>query len=189
MEVDFSVELGPDEAALEIPWTADGGLCFYDLKHHPDLIEKVSEASQYPELRDPLVSLNSPALPLQTAKCDVWTSRDITPEEAIFAAEVKFVSYVDLLLSDARRYSLPEHETFARKCVALLQKVPQIPVSVELIVRRCYYHEDADMSRSRDGFYITSYVSGFGNDENEARRRWAIGLELMANAARQVSAT
>src|SRR5581483_12014696 len=120
----------------------------------------------------------------ETAKCDVWTSREITPEEEIFGADCKFSSYVDLLFSDERRYSFADHEQLARAAVALLAKVPEVPASAELIIRRCYYHEDG--ADSRDGFYITLYLSGFGDEEPQARRQWAIALKLAENALRQL---
>jgi hypothetical protein len=40
----------------------------------------------------------------------------------------------------------------------------------------------------RDGFYITFYLFGYGDDEAEARQRWGIGLNLVENAIRQVAA-
>jgi hypothetical protein len=39
----------------------------------------------------------------------------------------------------------------------------------------------------KDGFYITCYLFGYGDDEPQARQRWAIGLKLVENAIRQIS--
>src|ERR1043166_8395856 len=51
MRADFSVELGRDDAALELPWSsADPALRFYDLKKHPELLQQIPEAVAYPEL-------------------------------------------------------------------------------------------------------------------------------------------
>jgi hypothetical protein len=51
MHADFSVELGRDDAALELPWSsADPALRFYDLKKHPELLQQIPEAVAYPEL-------------------------------------------------------------------------------------------------------------------------------------------
>ena len=37
----------------------------------------------------------------------------------------------------------------------------------------------------RDGFYITIYAFGYGEDEVRARIQWAIGLKLVENVIRQ----
>ena len=189
MEADFSVELGPDAAALELPWEADNGAQYYDLKRHPELLASVPEADQYSELRDFLAFLNAPGMPVETAKCDVWTSEQIAPDEEIFGAKLKYASYVDLLFADGRRFSLCENEELARRTVSLLRRVPEIPASAEMIIRRCYYNEGGDPDTSRDGFYFSWYVSGFGDDRDQARQRWAIAKKLAENALRQVFAT
>jgi len=40
----------------------------------------------------------------------------------------------------------------------------------------------------RDGFYITFYLFGYGDDEESARQNWVTGLKLVRNAIRQLSA-
>jgi len=39
----------------------------------------------------------------------------------------------------------------------------------------------------REGFYVTFYLFGYGEDEAQARESWAIGLKLVENAIRQMS--
>jgi hypothetical protein len=63
----------------------------------------------------------------------------------------------------------------------LLKQVPEIPAAAEFLIRRCYYH---DAEGIRDGFYITFYLFGYGDDEVQARQRWAIGLKLVEHAIR-----
>ena len=105
MEADYAVELGADDETLELPWAAaDGGPRYFDLKHHPELLLNVEEASRVPEL-------------------------------------------------------------------------------AELLVRRAFYHVGGEV---REGFYITFYLFGYGDDEPQARQRWAIILKLVENAIRQV---
>lgn len=188
MEAEYSVELGRDDAALEFPWAGDGKVLYYDLKRSPELLEKVPEASVYPEMRNLLRFVNSPGTPIESAKCDVWSSDEITPEEEIFGAKRKFGSYVDLLFSDGRRFRFADHEELAKRLVALLGKAPEIPASAQVILRRCYYLVPGERDRSDDGFYITLYLSGFGNDEQQARQQWGIALNLAENALRQVLA-
>ncbi len=186
MEADFAVELGADDETLELPWAADdGGPRYYDLKRQPELLLKIEEASRAPELTEFLAAMNAPAGILETAKCDTWPSTEINPEEEIFGATHKFCSYVDILFSqETSRSSFAEHEEFARRVAQLLKRVPEIPAAVELLIRRCFYHFGDEI---REGFYITLYVFGYGNDEPQARQRWAIAVKLTENAIRQAS--
>ena len=185
MEADFAVELGADDETLELPWAAaDGGPRYYDLKRQPELLLNLEEATRVPELGEFLAVVNSPAGLLETAKCDTWASTEINPEEEIFGAACKFGSYVDVLFSrEASRCSFAEHEQFAKRITQLLKRVPEIPAAAELLVRRCFYRTGDE---TRDGFYITLYLFGYGDDEPQARQRWAIALKLVENAIRQV---
>ena len=65
------------------------------------------------------------------------------------------------------------------------KRVPEIPAAVELIIRRGFFHGERKI---QDGFYITFYLSGYGDDELQARQRWTIALKLVENAIRQISA-
>ena len=182
MQSDFSVELGHDDETLTLPWSSpDGGLRYYDLKRNPELISQIEEAKREKELGTFLVAVNSPESPLETAKCDAWTTMELNPEEEIFGATHKFGSYVDLLFtSDEARFSVPQHEELARRLTQLLKRVPEIPAAAEFLIRRCYYGDTA-------GFYITFYLSGYGDDGERARQQWVIALKLAENAIRQVS--
>jgi hypothetical protein len=186
VEADFAVELGIDDERLELPWTApDGGPRYYDLKRHPELLLNLEEARRAPELAEFLVAVNSPGGALETAKCDTWLSTEINPEEEIFGVAYKFCSYVDILFSqETQRYSFAEHEQFAKRIAQLLKRVPEIPVAVELLIRRGFYHISDEI---REGFYITLYIFGYGDDEAQARQRWGIGLKLAENVIRQKS--
>jgi hypothetical protein len=185
VEADFAVELGAEDETLELPWAADdGGPRYYDLKRQPELLLEVEEASRAPELAEFLAAMNSPAGILETAKCDTWSSTDINPEEDIFEATHKFCSYVDIVFSDeTSRCSFAEHEQIAKRIAQLLKRAPEIPAAAELLIRRCIYHAGDEI---REGFYITLYVFGYGDDESQARQRWAIALKLAENAIRHV---
>jgi hypothetical protein len=193
VQADFAVELGADDETLEMPWAAEGGgPRYYDLKRHPGLLSSLEEAVRAPELGEFLFKVNSLQSPLETAKCDVWSSTEINPEEEIFGATHKFGSYVDLFFSDEpKRFSFPEHEHLAKRLIQLLQRAPEMAAAAEFLIRRCYFHEPEEVSGQeeiRDGFYITFYLFGFGNDELRSRQNWAIGLKLIGNAIRQMSA-
>jgi hypothetical protein len=181
VEADFAVELGADDETLELPWAAaDGGPRYHDLKRHPELLLNVAEASRVPELGEFLAVMNSAAGALETAKCDTWVSTEINPEEEIFGARYKFCSYADVLFSQpAARYSFPDHEHFAQRTTQLLQRVPEIPAAAEFLIRRAFYHAG---EKVEEGFYITFYLFGYGDDEPQARQRWATALKLVENA-------
>ena len=217
MQADFSVELGPDAPALEIPWRSDDPqVRYYDLKNHPELVQQIPEAVAFPELGSFLSRINATGFPLATAKCDVWLNSEVAPEEEIFG-DRKFVSYIDLIFADeADRRSFEKHEVFCRKLCRLLSHAPEIAATVELVIRHCYYHQENtaqpqdafssqdkqpqlendcplknepswDPTASSSGFCITAYVTGFGDAEHEPVRLWMIGLNLLQHAIVQLN--
>lgn len=184
MQADFAVELGAEDETLELPWPGDG-MRYYDLKRHPELLSEVEEALRIGELATFLSAVNSPTSMLESAKCDAWASTEINLEEEIFGGAWKFGCYVDLVFSqDAKRFSFPAHEQYAKDLSNLLRRSPDIPAQAEFLIRRCFYGGDP-----RDGFYITCYVFGYGKDEPNSRRQWQIALELVQNAMRQLNRT
>lgn len=186
MQVDFAVELGADDETLEFPWAAPaGGPRYHALKREPEALSRLEEAERFPDLREFLVAANSPASPLETAKCDAWATTEIHPEEEIFGAPWKFGSYVDFVFSgQSARYSFDDHEKFLGKLTALLKRLPEIPASAEFLLRRCCFHEGENI---REGFYVTFYLFGYGSDETTARQQWGIGLRLVGSAIAQLS--
>jgi hypothetical protein len=186
MDADFSVELGGEDPVLDFPWTdASGRQAYFDLKRHPELLSQVEEAKEHPELAEFLRSVNSARSVVESAKCDVWATTELTPEEDIFGALHKFASYVDLVLCHAdQRQSFPEHERLAKWLSALLRGAPEISSSAEVCVRRCFFGQG---SVAREGFYFTVYVNGYGSDEAAARQNWAIGMKLVGSAILQLS--
>jgi hypothetical protein len=77
-----------------------------------------------------------------------------------------------------------------RKLVKLLQQESEIPAAAEFLVRRCYYHVEVEneiRNEIKEGFYITLYVFGYGNNEGEARMEWAAGLKLIEDSIQQLS--
>jgi hypothetical protein len=153
MHADFSVELGHDDPVLELPWASDdGSIRYYDLKKYPELIQQIPEAVVYPEISAFLVRVNAPDSSLETAKCDAWLSQEIAPEEEIFGADRKFVSYIDIVFVDeTARSSFEKHEEFAEELCRLLSRAPDIGATVELVIRRCYYHRpQTDLLKESD---------------------------------------
>lgn len=185
MLAEWSVELGADDPRLEIPWSSqDGRLRFLDLKRQPELLLEVREACIYPELAEFLSWANSPESPLETAKCDAWTSRGISEEEEIFGEPCKFGSYVDLLFaSPTLRTTFREYEELAQSVAKLLRHAPEMASAAEFIVRRCI--DNRSGPPGNDSYYLTFYLHGYGDDEEQARSRWAIALKLVQHAMMQ----
>src|SRR5689334_16346827 len=150
MLIDYAVELGKDDPVLELPWQSrDGRLQFHDLKSDPALVDRISELDGFPDLRFFLLRINAASFPLQTLKCDAWKTQDITPEEELFAASWKTSSYVDLVFtSAAEQQSFQTHEDFAKRVCALLNRIPDIHGSFELIIRRAIFHGECQSSYS-----------------------------------------
>ncbi len=189
MDADFSIELGREDPVLDLPWKDQSGkVTYFDLKRQPESIADIAEAKQFPELAKFLIKMNSPQGALESAKCDVWATMELTAEESIFNASHKFASYVDLVFCDLeKRTSLPFHESFVRSLTELLRRAPEVGASLELCVRRCFF-ELAGGSReaSDEGFYFTLYLNGYGKDDVAARRNWAIGMKLGESAILQL---
>jgi len=190
MLADFSIELGRDDHALEIPWSSpDGTQRYFNLKRQPELLLDVVETADNRELAEFLVVLNAPQSMVETAKCDTWLTDEIHPEEEVFGAQWKFGAYVDLIFSDlAQRASLPLHEELVQGVNELLKRAPDFAASAEFVVRRCYSHASADPEESDDGYCITVYISGFGDEEGDAQKNWVIGLKVVQNALMQALA-
>jgi hypothetical protein len=188
MQADYSVECGPGDGALELPWSsANGGPSYVDLKQHPEMLDEIPEAAAHPPLRNFLAKVNARTA-LQTAKCDAWFTHELSPQEEVFQAAGKFASYVDVLLTDVRdRMSLARNEEFAGELFRLLQCAPEVPAAAEVYVRRCFVHEPPESAESRPGFYLTVYVSGYGDDQESAEKHWAIGINLLQNAMLQLA--
>lgn len=188
MDADFTIELGRDDPVLHFPWSDPAGQCaYYDVKRHPEQLMLVEEAKTSPEIAETLRTLNSAASMVESAKCDVWTTDDLAPEEEVFGAACKCASYMDLFFSSAeRRFSFPFHEHFAKRLVELLRKTPETASSAEACVRRCYFHEGRE---TNEGFFVTLYVTGYGDDPARARQNWGIALRLAGNAILQLSAS
>jgi hypothetical protein len=150
MQVDSSVELGRDDPALEFPWCSeDGRIRYQDLKHNLQLIDHLPEVQQSGELRHFLLRINAPDCPLQTVKSDLWTTGEIFPEEDIFAARRKFVSYVDLVFAAPKpRLSFQAHRQIVDSLCSLLRRAPDIRASIEFILRHCYYRSVESQNRS-----------------------------------------
>lgn len=191
MQADFSVELGADDHCLEMPWASpDGTMRYFDLRAQPELLLEISEAIDNRDLAEFLEVLNQSGSIVQTAKCDTWLTNELDTEDEIFGALWKFGSYVDLFFVERERQTaLAEYEGFANALVSLLGKVPDFAAAADFVLRRCYYHPpEYPADKSDDGYSLTFYLNGYGDDEDGAKKSWSIGLKLVQNAVMQLGA-
>jgi hypothetical protein len=191
MDADWSVELGSEDAALEFPWSSpDGSQRYIDLQAHPERLTDIPEATLFPELGELLRAINQMHSSWRSAKCDVWLDDELGEAEAIYSAKLKLCSYVDLVAcEEAARFSFERHEHWVKSVAHELSSEDATPVACELMVRRCWYHTETSSLRAGDdaatpgetnpvpGFYVTLYLFGYGDDEAQARARWAEGLQ------------
>ncbi len=184
MHAEVTVALSQEDDRLEIPWQSDdGALQYFDLRRHPESIFSVEEANGEPALLDLLLYLNGERSILQSAKCDTWLSNEMDVEDEFFGAIWKRGSYVDVVLADAEKQADQQfHLFFAEALTGLLKGAPEIPAAAELVLRACHFHED-----QVDGFALTIYLLGYGDDPDEAQQRWVIGLQLIQAALEQLS--
>lgn len=184
MLAEWNVELGADDPQLEIPWRSeDGGLRYLDLKRQPELLLEIPEACANPSLAAFLEWANSRSSPFRTAKCDIWSTNELGLEEEIFDEPRKFASYVDLLFDSDDFSSFQKHEAFVQNAARLLRHAPEMSAAADFVVRRCINR--ADTRAPQQGFYLTFYLSGFGEDEPDAQSHWAIALKMVQHAMMQ----
>lgn len=182
LQGDFSIEMGPDDPVLELPWaSADGKLRYVDLCAEPARLSEIEEACKLGELAEFLRCLNAPEGKFETVKCDAWASTEIEPAEEIFGCSHKRGAYCDFVFRDgAKRTSFAVHELLVSELTALLSQDPVDAALAEFVVRRCIFHKE-----QHDGFAITIFVLGFGMDEAQARSKWGIGLKAVEAALRR----
>jgi hypothetical protein len=175
--------MGADDPVMEVPWSSpDRSLHYVNLHLEPERIAEIEEARNFAELADFLRRINADGT-FETVKCDVWSSTEIEPAEEIFGGKHKHGSYCDLVFRDpSRRESFEQHEALMRRLVELLSKAPEIPASVEFVLRSCVFHEP-----EITGCAITCFVTAFGADAPHARQQWAIALGLVESVLRQIA--
>jgi hypothetical protein len=192
MHAEWSVDIGPESECLEVPWRSEDGMQrYYDLREQPELLLYIRETHENRELGELLAAINAPEFFLSTAKCDIWstdTFQEQNEEERELKLMYKFASYVDVVLSDAvSRYTFNSHENFVKTLCELFGHVPEFAARAECVIRRCFFHTDAAKDGSEDGYAVSIYLSGFGNDDLSARKSWVIAMKLLENALRQMN--
>ncbi len=178
MDAEFSVELGPDDPTLAVPWQCpDGTIAYVDLRLAPEAIDGLAEVRAFPELADFLRALNAPHSPYQTAKCDAWFDSLMDVEDEPYDSVMKCASYVDVFLANDVLAPFLEQEKRGREIVKQVHAAEDLPARMELVVRRAYFGEV-------QGFYWTIYLFGYGEDLPAARTAWTSALQVLQSVMR-----
>ena len=197
MDADYSIELGADAPALELPWVdPEGRLEYIDLRSESagieHIVERIPEAREFPALRTFLIDVNSQHSAWQTAKCDVW-AEVVEATENLYGAKFAQNCYLDLVLTaqwTSLRESLELHEKLARQLARSLDGDDSLQATAEIVVRRCYFHREfgskefsgteRPMDTSDEGYCLTLYLSGFGTSVEAAAADWERAMRLAA---------
>ncbi len=173
MLAEFDVEIGGDAPTLAVPWSSgDGSSSFVDLSENLALIDQIPETRDS-AWREALLQLNAPASHYMTAKCDLWTTQELSGEEEIFEARWKHGSYLDLL-----RRELEERREFApcelamRRWVRELRSLEPDNASVAIVLRACEVW-------GHPGHYWTLFISGYGETGIAAHEAWSAALDAV----------
>jgi hypothetical protein len=187
MEADYSVELGPEAPALELPWTDPEGRSQYvELRGNGGLtdcdLDRIAETQRFPALRRFLADVNSQPSTWQTVKCDVWDDETESTENLY---DVGFTrgSYVDLVLAEQRaalRGCMEAHQQLAKELAHRLEANESLDALAEIVVRRCYFHHGTSLEESDAGYCLTLFLIGYGTSPDEAAECWEHTLEFAA---------
>lgn len=180
MRVEIVRELDPDDDMLEIPWAnpQEPGLRYVDLKAHPQAIATLEECRRYPALAAMLRAINAPVSVLRSAKCDVWTTSDLTDDERLdFDLPHKIGSYVDVVFDRPEFNSDPERQVeLGEKLQSALRNL-RVQAQMEICLRRCLFHP-----AERWGYYLTIFVHAYGQTQVEAEQEWARAMAAIREA-------
>jgi hypothetical protein len=181
MEADWSVALGADDPWITVPWSAEEGLRFLDLRRDPQLVNEIQEARASKGLASALLSLNGDASPFSTAKCGLWTTSaeqgeppadpyelDAEPGATDFTCG----SYIDLVAPDTELlWSFDGLERWMRTITERLRVMPSKASRMDLVLRRAEVH-------GVEGFAVSWFVVGCGATAAEAVRSWEAALQV-----------
>jgi hypothetical protein len=172
MEADWAAEVGADLPVIDADWAG----CM-DLLANPEQVGRIEEAAQHPALREALLRLNAPESPVRTSKCDVWAldAAEVDPPEFGCVLNTTFVGlacYVDLVARDAELFgSFERHESWAVASVRRMRLAESGSGRVDLVIRAAH-------AAGRDGFGLTLYAAGCGEDARVAQAAWSAILQV-----------
>lgn len=184
MRVEITQETDPDDSTLEIPWSdpADPGRRYIDLKENPAAADNLEECKRYPALGGLLRQANAAHSPFGTAKCDVWSTEELTEEERDFRLPHKVASYVDLFIRGPElNGSLETNLRLAQNIAAHLRSI-RLSAELEICARRCRFRRE-----DRWGYYLTVFTHAYGATPQTAEQEWNLAMEAVAEALEEAA--
>lgn len=187
---DWTVECGPDDPVLVVPWSDpdDPGRHFIDLRENPYDLDWLEEAAQHPPLLHALRALNAPRSPVFTAKCDVWQMTDddldamrmelnLIPEDS----PVGIACYVDLIWRERSVFvSFHQHEQLMHRIARLAAPLNHHYAMLECVLRPAL----VDLTGPQEGFAISLYIKAVAHDRKAAQENWGTALNDVATLLR-----
>ena len=187
MRVETLRELEQDDPKLEIPWESleNPSLRYQDLKSFPKLILELDEVLKFPALGSFLKILNGPNSRFRTAKCDIWSTQELTEEERIELGRVyKLGVYVDLIFEKVEfNFSIKHYLQLGKKLEGI-SGISDSSVQVEFTIRRCFFQD-----KSSWGYYATLFLHAYGDTPTGAARKGAQALETLGREFGNLSKT
>ena len=187
MRVETLQELEQDDPKLEIPWASpeNPSLRYQDLKSFPKLILELEEVLKFPALGPFLQILNGPNSRFRTAKCDVWSTRELAEEERVELGRVyKLGVYVDLVFEKVEfNFSIKHYLRLGKKLEGV-SGTSDSSVQVEFTIRRCFFQD-----KSSWGYYATLFLHAYGDTPAYATRKGTQALEALGQEFGNISKT
>src|SRR5579863_798585 len=177
MEADWEFELGEGAPVIEAQWQG-----FSDLRHRPEDVLRLREATRFPPLREALLQLNASASPVWTSKCDFFSALepgdfdadelDAPREQAAHAVGC----YIDLLPRSEAQWTVPEMAAaWTKGSCERLKAIPLRNCRVDLVIRRAVLPPD------ENSLGITAYFTACGGATADAERTLAAALAAFAD--------
>jgi len=201
MLADWSAECSADDPHLVVPWhDPNSSAHFINLRIEPYDIAEIHEAELYPALGRALRALNSTRSPFLTAKCDTWPLAPANPAsddpglqaEALESLRLElnldidharcgFASYIDLIWRERAIFASAHHQQDRLdRITRRAQKLQHPQAALECILRPAMLDFDTPL----EGFAVSLYVTGVGEDNSAAIQHWAAALEAIVHLLR-----
>ena len=189
MDAEWSVECGAEDPVLVVPWSDEtGSLKFVDLRQDPYDLDQIREAELHAPMLQALRALNAGRSPVFTAKCDAWLG---DPEEV---AELKFrlgsdtdemdhafLSYVDMIWRERSLFvSFHRHEQLLHGLVRNAEALVLPFAAFDFVLRPAL----VDLTGPQEGFAVSCYVKGLGDDAAGAYGVWSEALLALVTLVR-----
>jgi hypothetical protein len=195
MVAEWSVECGPNDPVLVVPWSAGPeaasptlGPHFIDLRQNPYDLDQIPETDQHPALLQSLRALNANRSPVFTAKCDAW----IMDQEELAALHLLleceetdlthgFTSYIDMIWRERSLFvSSHQHEQLLHRLVRHAEPLDLPHAALDCVLRPAL----VDLTGPQEGFALTLYVKALGADAADAYRNWGEALAAVVTLVR-----